>query len=242
MKTINIIFLLLFPLFVFGQIDSNKREIDYTSSGSVNKTQKGTSYLLTNFIGGTFKKNTTITSVGSSFIYGKQNLIQTNKDFAGFINIDLFKSPQFNKIYYWYLMDYNNSYSLKVFNELQTGVGEAYLFINNKNIKLSFSDGIIFDQSNVVLNNNKIYHQTYRNSLKLKIHFSINELITLDETSFLQNSFKESNDYIIKTNVSLKYKINSWLGLTTNLLYNKYNYISRQNLLITYGLTINKSI
>ena len=56
MKTINIIFLLLFPLFVFGQIDSNKREIDYTSSGSVNKTQKGTSYLLTNFIGGTFKK------------------------------------------------------------------------------------------------------------------------------------------------------------------------------------------
>ena len=177
MKTINIIFLLLFPLFVFGQIDSNKREIDYTSSGSVNKTQKGTSYLLTNFIGGTFKKNTTITSVGSSFIYGKQNLIQTNKDFAGFINIDLFKSPQFNKIYYWYLMDYNNSYSLKVFNELQTGVGEAYLFINNKNIKLSFSDGIIFDQSNVVLNNNKIYHQTYRNSLKLKIHFSINELI-----------------------------------------------------------------
>ncbi len=65
-------------------------------------------------------------------------------------------------------------------------------------------------------------------------------MVSLDATGFLQQSFTDAEDYIIKTNSSLSVKLNKWLSLVTNVTYNKLNRTRKENLLLNFGLTVEK--
>ncbi|MEO6522840.1 MAG: hypothetical protein ABIN91_14245 [Mucilaginibacter sp.] len=62
----------------------------------------------------------------------------------------------------------------------------------------------------------------------------------MDSNNFLQSSFSDSNDYIIRSTTTLGLKLRKWISLTTSLNYNKLNITNSQNLNFTYGLTLDK--
>jgi hypothetical protein len=69
----------------------------------------------------------------------------------------------------------------------------------------------------------------------------VNKIITLKGSNYWQESLKQENDYILKFTNSLDFKIKKWLSLTIATTYNKINITSRENFLLTYGLTFDKS-
>jgi len=205
------------------------------ASGSINKTYEGSSYLLNNALNFGIKQKDFTMNAANSWIYGKQDNTLTNNDFSSALVFNLYKTlPHF---YYWGLVNYNTSYSLKINNQLLAGVGIAYSFIDKPSIYINLSDGVLYDQSDLLAG---ITDDTYRNSLRLQFHFVVKDVFTFDGSNFLQNSFSRGNDYIIRSTTTLGLKLRKWISLTTSLTYNKMNITNSDNLIFTYGLTLDK--
>ncbi|MBD0353166.1 MAG: DUF481 domain-containing protein [Flavisolibacter sp.] len=83
------------------------------------------------------------------------------------------------------------------------------------------------------------YH-TFRNSLRLRYRFVIQQKVVLDGTHFWQPSLQYKDDSIIKSASSLSLMLNRWLNLTTALTYNRVTRTEKENLLLTFGLTVEK--
>ena len=216
--------------------DSTFYRINVTSTGSINKTNDGRSYLLNNGLNFGIKKKDVVLSATNTFVYGNQNNTLTNRDFSSSLFFNLYKTlPRF---YYWGLLNYNTSYSLKINNQILGGVGVAYSIIDNKDAYINFSDGVLYDKSSLL--GGSLDYSTYRNSFRVNYHFAITQIITLDGSNFLQSSFKNGNDYIIKSTNTISFKLNKWINLTSSLNYNRMNITSRENLLFTYGLSFDK--
>lgn len=211
----------------------------YISSGSINKTKDGTAYLLNNGLKFNVKRKDISLNFNNSWVYGRQQGNLTNNDFSTTLDFNLYKT--FKRFNYWGLANYNTSYSLKINNQLLTGVGIAYSFVDTKTAYLNISDGILYDKSDLFLNDTtrEVYH-TFRNSARLSFRFVITENLIVESSSFLQNSFDRGSDYIIRSNSSLSYKLNKWLSLTTVLAYNRQNRTQSENLLFTYGFTFDR--
>lgn len=215
--------------------DTTHYHVVMASSGSINKTDDATAYLLNNSLNfGIKKKDITLNSI-NTWIYGKQNQALTNNDFSSSLFFNLYKT--FPHFYYWGLLNYNTSYSLKINNQLLAGLGVAYSVVDQPNVYLNLSDGVLFDQSDLLVN--AVYH-TYRNSFRVQYHFALKDLLTLDGSNFLQSSFTNRHDYIIRTTTTLGLKLRKWISLTTSLNYNKMNITNSDNLIFTYGLTLDK--
>ena len=236
MKHWLLILLLIFiTSSAFAQFnDSTHYHLNVVSTGSINKTNDDRSYLLNNALNFSVKQKSFTLNSTNSWIYGKQNSTLTNNDFSSALFLNLYNT--YHRFYYWGLVNYNTSYSLKVNNQVLAGAGVAYNFIDNKHAWLNLSDGILFDQSDLVVNDN--YH-TYRNSLRLQLHFEAG-LVTFDGINFLQNSLSRGNDYIIRSTTTVGLKLRKWLSLTTALSYNKMTITQSDNLIFTYGLTVDK--
>jgi hypothetical protein len=237
MKQLLAITVLFFSVFTaFGQYnDSTFYHINVTSTGSINKTNDGRSYLLNNRVNFGIKKKDIVLNANNSFVYGNQNGILTNRDFSSSLNFNLYKTlPNF---YYWGLLNYNTAYSLKINNQFLGGLGVAYNFLDSKNGYLNLSNGILYDKSNLLAN---MDYNTFRNSFRLAFRFSFNDVVIVDGNNFLQSSLSNGNDYIIKSNTSVSFKLRKWISLTTALNYNRMNITQRENLLLTYGVTIDK--
>jgi hypothetical protein len=233
---VPLFFLLLFYLRSVAQYtDSTNYHVLLTSTGSINRTNDDRAYLLNNALNFGLKKKNFVLNSSSAWLYGKQNNNLTNNDFSTTLNFNLYKT--FPHFYYWGLVNYNTSYSLKLKNQLLAGAGIAYSILDKENAYINISNGVLFDQSSLIVGDS--YH-TYRNSLRLQYHFIIKELITIDGNHFLQNSFNRKGDYIIRSSATLGLKLRKWISLTTALNYNKLNITSSENLNLTYGLTLDK--
>ncbi|WP_353138622.1 DUF481 domain-containing protein [Pseudopedobacter sp.] len=233
--------LILLTKIGFSQFnDSTKYYINFVSSGSINKTQDGSSYLLNNGFQFQIRKEAIESNFYSNWIYGKQNQKLSNNDFSTTLDFNIYNRKASN-LYYWGLANYNTSYSLKINNQLLTGVGLAYNIINKNNQKLNISDGILFDRSDIMLTDNtqEIY-STWRNSFRLSFKFVINKIFTLQSTSFIQNSLDKKADYIIKSNNGLSIKLTNWLSFETKYTFNKISRTKRENQLFSYGLKLEK--
>jgi hypothetical protein len=215
--------------------DTTHYHVVMVSSGSINKTDDATVYLLNNSLNFGIKRKDITLNATNTWIYGKQNSVLTNNDFSSALFFNLYKT--FPHFYYWGLLNYNTSYSLKINNQLLAGLGAAYSVMDKPNAYLNLSDGVLFDQSDLLVN--EVYH-TYRNSFRLQYHFAIKDRLTLDGSNFLQNSFNNRHDYIIRSTTTLGLKLRKWISVTTSLTYNKMNVTSSDNLIFTYGLTIDK--
>jgi hypothetical protein len=235
-----LIVLLLWAGGAFAQFsDSVHYYGKYASTGSINRTNTGNSYLLNNaFKMGVSRKKLSLNATGG-WVYGKQDSVLTNNDFSAAMDFNMFRAVK--KIYYWGLATYDKSISLKINDRLQVGAGLAYNFLDRKTAYLSVSDGILFEKSDLFLQDtiHDVYH-TYRNSLRISYKWVIKDIFVIDGTHFLQNSLSHGNDYNIRSNSSLSIKLRKWLSITAALTYNKLNRTDRENLLFNYGFTIER--
>ncbi|GAB3935570.1 hypothetical protein GCM10028827_37410 [Mucilaginibacter myungsuensis] len=204
-------------------------------SGSINKANASTAYLLNNSLGFSVKKKDFVLNSSNTWIYGRQNDQLTNNDYSSTLNFNLYKTlPHF---YYWGLTNYNTSVSLKINNQLLAGVGIAYSILDRPNAYFNISNGVLYDRSNLLANLN---YNTWRNSLRVQFHFAIKELVTLDGGNFLQSAYNNGDDYIIRSNTTLGIKLRKWISLTSSLTYNKMNITGSDNLIFTYGVSLDK--
>ncbi len=211
----------------------------FSSTGSINRTQDGRSYLLNNnFKVGVSKKKIALNATGG-WIYGEQDSVKTNNDLTTSMDFSLFRGVR--KIYYWGLANYDKSYSLKINDRFQGGGGIAYNFLDRKKAYLSLSDGLLFENSDLFLEDTiPDVYQTIRNSLRLSYRFVINDIVVIDGTHFLQNSIIHGGDYNIRSTSNLSILLRKWLSITATMTYNKLNRTGRENLLFNYGLTVEK--
>lgn len=239
LKKIALIILIFNSLITEAQFsDSVNHHVSYAATGIINRTNDGSSYVITNALRLNINKKRVRLNSSSSWIYGEQQRRLTNNDFNSTLDFNLYQTKNF---YYWGLGSYDKSYSLKINNRLQAGLGVAYSFVDKPDAFLNVSNGILFESSNLQLNDStNNYYNIFRNSFRLRYRLAIKELIIFDGTHFIQNSLSDRNDYIIKSASSLTFKVQKWLGLTTAVTYNRTQQTRRENLLITFGLTAEK--
>ncbi len=206
------------------------------SSGTVNQTNNTRNYLLNNGLKlGIRKKKISLNST-NTWVYGEQQKLLTNNDYNSTLDFNIYTRPHF---FYWGLGTYTASYSLKVNSQYQAGAGAAYNVVDKKDVHLNISDGILYESSDITLtDSSRDKYQTFRNSFRLVFRLNIKDMIAFNTTNFLQSSLKDENDYIIKSNITLGFKLRKWLTLNTAYTYNRYNRTARENTLISYGLTI----
>lgn len=231
---------IFFSLVSFGQFnDSTHHHFSFASSGTINKTQEISSYVLTNATGYEVNKKRIGFNGGASWIYGQQDEKLSNNDVSVSSNLDYLKNVQ--KLYYWALLNFDESYSLKINYRFQSGVGIGYTLVNNPSLNLIVSDGFLYETSDLAdaLLGKDIY-QTVRNSFRVKYKWSFKNTIILQGTDFVQPSLLSLKDYILKFNNRLSVKLNKWLSFNAAMDYNKISRTNRQNLLITYGIAVDK--
>lgn len=215
--------------------DSTFYHLAFTATGSLNETSTGNAYLLNNGLNFGIKKKDIVLNSATNWLYGKQNSQLSNNDFSSTLNFNLYKSiPHF---YYWGLLNYATSYSLKINQQVQAGLGIAYNIIDKENFYVNVSDGILYDTSNLLSDTN---YDTYRNSLRLQYRIKIKDLILFEGSNFIQNSFANGDDYIIRSTNKLGIQLKKWISLTTSLNYNRMNITRSENLNLTYGITLDK--
>jgi hypothetical protein len=220
--------------------DSVHYYLGYTASGNVNQTNDGRSYLLNNALKAGIRQKKISFNLSNSWIYGAQNSQLTNNDFQSALDVNFYTGiPHF---YYWGLGNYTTSYSLKINHQVQGGAGAAYSVVDTKDNYLNLSDGILYEKSDLYLNDTtRDRYNTFRNSARLSFKFSlVKNIVIVNGTGFLQNSLSNSDDYIIRANAGLAVKLKKWLALTAGVTYNRFNRTRRENMLFTYGVTIER--
>lgn len=220
--------------------DTTHHYVNFASSGSINKTNDGSSYLLNNTLKFGLKRKYIAANFNNNWIYGKSNNDITNNDFSTSLDFDVFRGDS-ARLYYWGLANYVTSVSLRINNQLQAGGGLAYYFVKKQNAMFNVSDGLLYDRGDLFLDDDThdVYN-TYRNSFRILFKFVIKDIIVLDGSDFIQNSFTRRSDYIVRSTTNLSVKLRKWLSFTTTFTYNRMNRTSRENSLLSYGLTAEK--
>jgi hypothetical protein len=220
--------------------DSTHYYLKYASTGAINKTNEGNSYLLNNAFKVGINKKTISLNANGAWVYGNQERNKlTNNDWSFSVDFDLYKSSK--HIYYWGLMLYDKSFSLKINNRFQTGFGAAYDIVDKKNLMINISDGLLYEKGDLFLNDttHDVYN-TARNSFRLMFKWVIRDIIVLDGTHYIQNALNYKRDFIIKTNANLSIRLRKWLSITASMTYNQVSRTQRENMLINYGITVEK--
>jgi hypothetical protein len=219
--------------------DSINYHLRFATTGSLNRTSDGDAYLLNNGLGFNINKRKTTLNTNANWVWGQLNSTLTNNDFIITSNMDFLKNV--SKLYYWGLLTFESSYSLKTKYRFQPGVGAGYRFIDTPDEVFTISDGILFETADLTDPTfGKGQYQTIRNSLRVKYRFPIAKIIVIEGVNFWQTSLLEIKDYIIKFNNSLSVKLRQWLSLTSAISFNRISRTDSQNLLFTFGITLDK--
>ncbi len=239
MKNALIILILIYAGKCEAQFnDSLNYYAKYASSGVINTTNDGTSYILTNAARFSIGKQSLKLNLSGSYIYGRQGQKTTNDDITTGLDFNIYQTPKF---YYWGLGSFDKSLSLKVDSRYQSGLGAAYVLVDNPYVYLNISDGILYEASDIYLKDEtRELYNTFRNSFRLIYRFSYKNIVKLEGTHFIQNSLSDGSDYILRSNNTLSVKLSNWLSISASLAYNRINRNTNENLLINYGVTIEK--
>lgn len=214
--------------------DTAVYQVSYAGTGSVNRTTNGNAFLLSNGLKFGFRKKNSVLNASSAFVYGKQNDVLTNEDFSSTLDFNMVRETK--RLYYWGLLNYDKSYSLRILDRLQSGIGLGYTLVNTPTFSLVLSDGPLYE--NISLSDTS--YQTLRNSFRVKYRLHIGRLLTMDGTNFLQNSLLDRSDYVIRASNNLSFRLNTWLAITASSVYNRLNINARENLLLTFGVKVDK--
>ncbi|MBS1662383.1 MAG: DUF481 domain-containing protein [Bacteroidetes bacterium] len=190
-------------------------------------------------------KKSAAVDFSNSWVYGKQNQVLTNNDFSSSLTFNLYKSLQ--HFYYWGMANYNTSIPLLINHQGQAGLGVGYNVIDKKTAVLILSDGPLYERGDLYDSlyggpNGNVFqrdrYQTVRNSFRLLYHWVLQDRYTFDGTWFLQNSFADWSDYILRLNGSVSIKLYKWLSFTTSVSYSRFTRTRGENTLVSFGLNI----
>lgn len=239
-KLIALVFTLLPAIVLYSQFnDSTFYMTRYSTTGIINRTNETSSYALTNALRFSMNKKKIGLNSNTSWVYGRQQSRLTNNDFFTALDFNWYKN--FEHFYYWGLATYESSYSLRVNNRAQQGLGGAYDLVDRPDFVVNVSDGILYEFGDLKVNDTtRDVYNTFRNSFRFRFKLAVNERLSLDGISFIQNSLQEKNDYIFNSTTNLSFKLMKWISLATSLKYNKVNRTNRENLLLTFGITAEK--
>jgi hypothetical protein len=219
--------------------DSIFYRVSYSSTGTINKTNDVSSYVLANGFRFNVNKKDLRINMNSGWVFGQQQQRLTNNDFTSSLDFNLYKTlPHF---YYWGLANYDKSFSLKIIRRYQAGVGAAYNVLDKRTFSLNVSDGVLYESSHLKINDSiSNRYNVFRNSFRLRYRLIFEEVIELNGTNLLQNAINRDNDYIINSVNSLSFILRKWLSLTASATFNRVERTRRENLLITFGLSVEK--
>ena len=222
--------------------DSVHHYVNFNSTGIINKTNDGNSYVLNNNFRFNIEKKRISLNTINSWIYGKQLGALTNNDYSAGVDFNVYERKEPRRLYVWALVHYESSLSLKIHHRLQTGVGIGHHVVNKPNAVVILSDGILFEKNDLYRSAEvqTPEYQTYRNSFRVKFKWLIKKTIAFEGSDFVQHSFSDTHDYIIKSTTGLSIKLVKWLNFTTALTYNKISLSKRENLLLNFGLSAEK--
>lgn len=119
--------------------DSVHHHFSFAATAIYNKTKEVSSFVLNNDVGYEINQKRIAFNIAASWIYGKQQKKLSNNDVSVFANVDYLKEVQ--SLYYWALVNFDESYSLKINYRFQSGVGVGYTFVNTPDLNLELSDG-----------------------------------------------------------------------------------------------------
>lgn len=241
-NSILITILVLSALTSKGQFtDSIHYYAGINANGTINKTNTSSAYVTNNVLKLSIKKKTISLNSNSSWIYGVNNDRLSNNDFNSTLDFNLYKGLLVPHSYYWGLATYTSSYSLKINNQYQLGAGIAYDAIDRKKLRLNFSEGILYEQSDVMLKDTtRDVYTTFRNSFRVMLRFTLWDMVSLNSMTFYQNSLSNSADYIFRTTNGLDIKVHKWLSLNCAYTYNNFSRTGKENTLFTYGLKVER--
>src|SRR3954462_15793171 len=94
--------------------DTVHHYVNFGSTGIINRTNTGNSYVLTNGLRFNISRKNIRLNSTNSWIYGAQQKNLTNNDFTSTLDFNLYKAA--SHFYYWGLANYDKSYSLKINN------------------------------------------------------------------------------------------------------------------------------
>lgn len=209
------------------------------STGTYNRTNSSRNFLFNTSLKLSARKKSLHANLLSKWLYGEQNTRRSNNDYSSLLDVNLHtRIPHFN---YWGLLNYTHSYSLKIVDQFQGGLGIAYNVIDRKNLELNLSDGMIYDYSEIIrADSSRNRYGTWRNSFRVKIKGSFFEKVNFQANGFYQPSVEYRSDYILRADFSLGIKIKKWLSFTGNFLYNEMSRTKAQNIFVTYGLVLER--
>ncbi|MBZ4191736.1 DUF481 domain-containing protein [Niabella beijingensis] len=220
--------------------DSVNHYLNAGLSGTLNQSAGNKNYLLNNAVKYGFYKRKSGLNFNAGWIYGQNNDGVTNNDFTTALDFNIYRDTA-SRFNYWGLTAYTTSYSLKINNQFQGGLGGAYKLVDNPRLYLRVSDGILFEQSDIIRPDSiRERYNTFRNSLRLQLKWYPYRILSFESTSFWQPSLKNSSDYIITCQLGLNLRLIKWLSLSTNLNYNRLSRTNKENLLFTYGLVFER--
>ena len=239
MRAINILIGILFCVHVDAQFnDTIHHYVNLVSTGSINSTNTGKTYLMNNSIRYSEKRQKSRFNTLANYTYGAQDKNLTNNDFTASADGNLYHRNK--RFFWWILANYTSSYSLKIVNQVQTGAGAAYSFYDTTYAWLNVSDGILYEKGDLFVDTTHDRYNTFRNTFRLVFKFRIKDMFIFEGQNYWQPSFADISDYIIKVNFLLTIQLRKWLGLTAGLTYNNFNRTNRENLFFSYGLRLEK--
>ena len=226
---------------VYAQFsDSVHHYISCASTGSINSTNDGVSYLLNNNLKYGLRRKDISLNESNSWVYGANPDKLTNNDFIATLDFNLYKT--FKHFFYWGLGNYTTSYSLRIDQQVQGGLGAAYNIIDHQNAVVNISDGFLYERSNIFVNDTtKTEYHTFRNSLRLRFRWKTKHAVMLTGSAYYQPSLNFHDDYIINANVTAAVKVFRFISITTAFNYSNVSRTKRENMLFTYGLTFDRS-
>lgn len=224
-----------------------KYKWSWAATGNINNTNTVSSYLVSNAASVSAVRKKSALNLSTSWVYGAQAGNLTNNDFTSTVDFNMYKTIR--HFYYWGLVNYNTSLSLRVNNLLQSGGGFGYNLVDKKTAAVLISDGVLYENGDLyqVLyggpgGNEPVRdkYQVLRNSFRLKFHFVIHDRIVLDGVELIQHSLASIHNYILNLSASGSVKLNKWLAVTTAFNFNKFTRTRSENTLITFGFTVSR--
>ncbi|HVW63192.1 MAG TPA: hypothetical protein VHC48_24240 [Puia sp.] len=225
--------------------DTTRYHWSWSSTGNINNTNTVSSYLLSNAVQASASRKKSSLNLNTGWIYGAQSGTLTNNDFNATLDFNMYKTLR--HFYYWGLVNYNTSLSLRVNNLFQSGGGLGYNILDKKTAAILVSDGILFEdgdlyqvhyggpQSGETIQDR---YSVFRNSFRLKYHFVINDRVTLDGIELIQHSLATIHNYILNLTASGSVRLYKWLSVTAAFNYNKFTRTRSENTLVTFGFTV----
>lgn len=207
-------------------------------TGTLNRSPTAKTALFSNGVKYSLNKAKTQLNFSNNWVYGENTGVLTNNDFVSALDFNVYKNKD-ARLNYWGLAGYTTSYSLKIRNQVQTGLGAALKLVNKDYLYLRISDGFLYENSMILVQDTiKQSYSTVRNSLRVQVRAAYNKLLSFEGTSFWQPSLEHGNDYIFTNQLSLNIKLVKWLSLTTRFNYNKVSRTQKENTLFMYGILI----